>query len=368
MKILFYDWALHTIGGGQKFNCKIIEHLLKKHDVDIVTLFPIDLKQLEKFYSVNLSKAKIITLYPNSSLNPALLKIIASKRVSHLSRNYDLFFNGDAQESVKPKAKQNIMYCHFFEPLWYRPSKGFIDFFKLLFIYLLRKFKGNYAKRYSIYCNSLYTKGWLKKLWNVNSEIIYPPVDIPKIKKLKKENIILSTGRISPDKNYEFVIDVFKEAYSSLKNYKLIICGKSDNVVYLDKLKKMSKNLPVEFLTDVSDESLKKIYSKSKIFIQAKGMDNNDKRFPGLVEHFGMTSAEAMSYGCIPLLLNKGGYTEIVNKNTGFIFNNKEEAVKSLVKLISNKKLLESMCKAGIQRAKKFSLERMQKEIDQAVN
>src|SRR3989344_6836994 len=99
MKILFYDWALYTIGGGQKFNCKIIEHLLKKHSVDIVTLFPIDLKQLEKFYSVSLAKAKIIILYPNSSLNPTFLKIIASKKVSSLSKNYDLFFNGDAQES-----------------------------------------------------------------------------------------------------------------------------------------------------------------------------------------------------------------------------------------------------------------------------
>jgi len=80
-----------------------------------------------------------------------------------------------------------------------------------------------------------------------------------------------------------------------------------------------------------------------------------------------MTSAEAMSYGCVPLLLNKGGYKEIVDKKTGFIFNSKDEAVKFFVKLINNKKLLEAMSKSGVQRAKIFSLERMQKQIDEAI-
>jgi len=283
-----------------------------------------------------------------------------------MSRNYDLFFNADAQESVKPQSNRNIMYCHFFEPLWYRPSKGILDFFKLLSLYIFRVYKRNYSKLYNIYCNSLYTQGWLKKLWNVEAKVIYPPVDIP-TRQGKKENIILSTGRISPDKNYEFVIEVFREAYTSARNYKLIICGKSDNINYLNKLKEFGRNLSVEFLTDVSDKQMKEIYSKSKVFIQAKGIDNNDKRFPGLVEHFGMTSAEAMSYGCVPLLLNKGGYKEIVDKKTGFIFNSKDEAVKFFVKLINNKKLLEAMSKSGVQRAKIFSLERMQKQIDEAI-
>lgn len=364
MRILFYDWALHTIGGGQKFNCKIAEHLSKKHQVEIITLFPVDRQKLEKIYSVDLSKIKIINLYKKEKNNDTLLKINASKDISRLSKNYDIFFNADAQETVYPKAKKNIMYCHFFEPIWYRPSKGFFDFFKLLGLASLRILKGNYSKNYDVYCNSKYTQYWLEKLWHVNSKIIYPPVDIPS-RIGRKENLIISTGRIAPDKNYEIVIDIFKKA--NLENYKLLICGKADNPSYLEKLKKISSNSKVEFKTDLGDKELKKIYSSSKIFIQAKGLEINEKKYPALLEHFGMTTAEAMAHGAIPLVLNKGGYKEIVDKSTGFLFDNVSQAVVILKKLASNQKLINKMSQSAIKRAKIFSLQRMQKQIDKII-
>ncbi|MFQ5532176.1 MAG: glycosyltransferase, partial [Candidatus Nanoarchaeia archaeon] len=259
MKILFYDWALHSIGGGQKFNCKIAEYLAKQgHEIDILTLFPVNKKKLEDYYSVDISKINIIPLYEKNNIPPTILKLLVSTKISKLSEKYGVFFNADAQEIINPKAKYNIMYCHFFEPKWYRPSRGFIDWLKLSLIYLLKTLKGNYSKKYYVYCNSEYTKNWLHKLWKINLDninVIYPPVDIPSKTIFKKENIILSTGRISPDKNYEFVIEVFKQVLkqsseNSLKNYKLYICGKSDDVGYLNKLKSLSKGLSIEFKTN----------------------------------------------------------------------------------------------------------------------
>ena len=367
MKILVYDWALHTVGGGQKFNCKIAEHLSKKHEVDILTLFPVNKKNLEELYSVNLSKVHIFSLYENSQVPSTLLKLLVSNKVSELSAKYDVFFNADAQETVKPRAKCNIMYCHFFEPRWYRPAYSLTDFFRLFGIYMLKFFRGNYAKKYKIYCNSEYTKNWLKRLWHVESKVIYPPVDIPSNNRFKKQNLVISTGRIAPDKNYELVIDIFKRAIedSNLKGYNLFICGKSDNLKYLSKLKELSKGLPIKFLTDLSDNSLKEIYKKSKIFIQAKGFGINEEKYPSLLEHFGMTTAEAMSHGAVPIVLNKGGYKETIENNkSGFLFNNVQEAVDSLKKLASNKNILSTMSKNARKRAKRFSLQRMQNEID----
>jgi glycosyltransferase involved in cell wall biosynthesis len=368
MKILFYEWSWYNIGGGQKFTAKIAEYLSKKHEVTLVTLFPIDKEKMKKYYSVDLSRIKVIPLFEKKQeISVTLLKILVSGRVSKLSQYYDVFFNADAQETVKPRARYNVFYSNFFDPKWYRPSRGFFDFFKLLGIYLLKTIKGNYAREYKVYCNSKYNQKWLKRLWQVDSEVINPPIDIPKERRFRKENLIISTGRISSDKCYDFIIEVFKESSKniSLKNYKLLICGKADDENYLGRLKKMSLGFPIEFRTNLTNEELCNVYKKAKIFMQAKGLGVDEERYPALLEHFGMTPLEAMSYGCVPIVLNKGGYIETVDEKTGFKINNKEEAVDAILRLASNKKLFSSMSLAGIKRVKLFSLQRMQKQFDE---
>lgn len=371
MKILFYDWSLHIVGGGQKVNCRIIEHLSKQHDVDVLTLYPVKKEYLEKYYSVDLSKVNFLHLANHSKMHASLLKLLLTSKVSKLSSKYDVFFNADAQELIKPRAKYNLMYCHFFEPKWYRPAKNFADFFKLLGIYLIKTIKRNYANKYQVYCNSDYTKKWLKNLWKVDAKVIYPPVDLPKQKSFKKQNLIISTGRISPDKNYEFIITLFKKLCqeSNIQNYKLLICGKSDDLAYLNRLKNLSKEFNIEFKTDLTNKQLKEVYSKSKIFIQAKGIEINEKKYPGLLEHFGMAPVEAMAYGCVPVVLNKAGYKETVENNkSGFLFDSEDEAIEKLKLLVKDEKLREKMSKQAISRAKKFSLQRMQKEINEMMD
>jgi len=373
MKILFYDWCLHNIGGGQKFDCKIAEHLSKKNEVDILTLFPVDRKKLEKAYSVDLSRVKRFRyLCKNNKANDSFLHLISLKKVSRISAEYDLFLNADAHETVKPLAKYNIMYCHFFEPKWYKKPENFSDLFKVLFVYLFKSVCRNYSKSYdAIYCNSLYTKKWLKKLWKTDAEVIYPPVDIPPEIKWKKEDLVISTGRLTRDKNYEFVIDCFKRIYDSYKEakrYRCLICGVKYDPSYYEKLKKLAEGYPIEILTNLNDKELKKIYSKAKIFIQAKGLGIDEQKYPALLEHFGMAAAEAMSYGCVPIALNKAGYRETIdNGESGFLFMEKEEAINMINRIIKNKRLFSKMSVNARNRAKRFSLERMQKEIDNAI-
>jgi len=373
MKILVYDWCLHVIGGGQKVNCRIAEHLSKKHDVDILTLFPIKKQELEKIYSVDFSKiGKIIFLYPERRANDSLLFTLCFRKVSKIARVYDLFINADAHETVNPQAKYNIMYCHFFKPLKYRPSQGLLDFLKMKALYIFRKILKNYSKQYdSIYCNSEFTKNWLKKLWKVDAKVIYPFVEIPKKIARRKENIILSTGRLNPDKNYEFVINCFKKIYDSgIKDYRCIIVGavNKESLAYYEKLEEMIRGYPITIITNLDNEKIGAFYSKSKIFLMAKGIDVDENKYPTLLENFGMAPVEAMAHGCVPVVLNKGGYKETVeNGKSGFLFNNESEAIEKLKLLIQNEKLRERMSKNARKRAKKFSLERMQREIDKAI-
>ncbi|GAF81554.1 unnamed protein product, partial [marine sediment metagenome] len=92
----------------------------------------------------------------------------------------------------------------------------------------------------------------------------------------------------------------------------------------------------------------------------------DENKYPGHLEHFGMTTAEAMSHGSIPIVLNKGGYKEIVENNkSGFLFNSEQEAIEKLKLVIQNKSLRKKMSREAIKRAKKFSLQRMQNQIDE---
>jgi hypothetical protein len=74
MNICVYEWALHRIGGGQKVFVKIAEALSKKHDVTILTLFKVDIKDLERGYNSNLKNVKIRYLFESKNYsNESLL-------------------------------------------------------------------------------------------------------------------------------------------------------------------------------------------------------------------------------------------------------------------------------------------------------
>ena len=371
MRICVYDWALHSIGGGQKFDCKIAEHLSKTNDVDILSLFPVSKKQLEEAYAVDFSRIKNFRyLYKKSSLNPTLLHLFSFRKISGIAMEYDLFFNADAHETVKPNARYNVMYCHFFGLKWPKPAESFFDFVKLCARWLLKTIARNYARQYDkVYCNSNYTKAWLGKKWGVNSSVISPPIDIPKKISARRKSIILSLGRLTPDKNYEFTIECFKAVYDSgINDYECWICGSEPSAEYYERLKKLSEGYPIRIIINPKGRELNKIYSESKIFVQAKGLGINESKYPALLEHFGMSAVEAMAHGCVPILLNKGGYKESVeNGKNGFLFDTREEAVEKLKMLVKNQRLWGRMSRNARQRAKKFSLERMQGQIDEAM-
>jgi glycosyltransferase involved in cell wall biosynthesis len=260
------------------------------------------------------------------------------------------------------------MYCHFFGLKWPKPAASFLDLMKLSLRWLLKTLPKNYAKDYdAIYCNSLYTKNWLKKIWHVDAQVMYPPIDIP-ARIGEKKNIILSLGRLTPDKNYEFVIECFKNVYDSIpeaKGFECWICGSEPTTEYLLKLKNASVGYPIKIIITSQNREVGDIYSKSKIFMQAKGLGVDEQKYPALLEHFGMTPVEAMAHGSVPILLNKGGYKESVeDRKSGFLFSTKEQAIEKLKLLIKNPKLLKKMSIAARHRAKKFSLERMQKDLD----
>jgi glycosyltransferase involved in cell wall biosynthesis len=67
-------------------------------------------------------------------------------------------------------------------------------------------------------------------------------------------------------------------------------------------------------------------YRRASIFWHAAGWGESERSWPEKLEHFGMTTCEAMSSGCIPVVIAKAGQLEIVEHGeNGYLFTRADE-------------------------------------------
>ncbi len=138
----------------------------------------------------------------------------------------------------------------------------------------------------------------LKKYFNFDSEIIYPPVQTSKYKYNTNGDYWLSVNRLIDHKRVIMQI----KAFEKLPKEKLIIVGsfEKSNIFnkYVKKINLMKPN-NVEIRNWISYDELIKLYSNCKGFITTS-----------LNEDFGLTPIEAMASGKPVIAPNEGGYKE----------------------------------------------------------
>jgi glycosyltransferase involved in cell wall biosynthesis len=356
--LAIYDHTLHLIGGAQKYGCTIAHALQDDFDITLIANKPVCHQDLQNWYQLDLSRCRIVTIpipfyeeQKKEHLDPAA---ITSRRMAnpfHLisleSGRYDFFINNSMVEMVYPLANPSLFICHFPER---RPSSYF------------------YVDRYQqLVFNSRYTAEWIQKKWGLCPGIhIYPPVDMNNsVDFSAKENIILSAARFDPGGNKQQLrmVKIFKDLSQrqphQLRGWKLILAGGSPrNNPYLQSVRQAISDSGlqnVELQVNISAGGLKNLYQRAKIFWHLCGLNQNE---PELVEHFGMTVAEAMQNGCAPVVFAGGGLQEIVENNvSGLLFASKEQLAKQTLGLIAEPRLLQAIGERACLRGKIFDRE-----------
>ncbi len=214
----------------------------------------------------------------------------------------------------------------------------------------------SYQRPDYIIANSIEVKRRIQKFYRREATVIYPPVDTsqkPKAKsqkpKLKARNYYLAGGRLARAKR----IDLAIEACNRLK-LPLKVFGKSF-ADYEEELKRIA-GPTIEFLGEVGDEELVKLY------IEAKALIN-----PSEFEDFGIMPVEAQSYGIPVIGLNQGGMKEtIIDGKTGVLFD--KPTVESLMQAVKSFGKLRIDKEDCIENAKRFNKERFKAEIKDFVN
>jgi glycosyltransferase involved in cell wall biosynthesis len=202
-----------------------------------------------------------------------------------------------------------------------------------------KSWKNQLKKRFvgHVIVNSKFTKEIIDREYGINSTILYPPVKKVDCKS-PKENLILSVGRFEPSlnaKKQDILIDVWRALSPRIPGWKLVLAGASASDDWVSSLKARAAEIPIEFAVAVSYDKLCELYSRATIYWHAAGYGIDEHKNPELTEHFGISTVEAISAGCIPLVVPHGGQVEIVS-NQDLHWNTKEELMDKTLALIHN--------------------------------
>jgi glycosyltransferase involved in cell wall biosynthesis len=356
-RIAIYDHTWQFIGGAQKYGATMAETLKGLGEITLIGNRPFSSEHLTEWYRLDLKDCatRVIPLpffeeKGGDDIDPADITSRAMPNpfhaVSRASLDYDLFINNSMLEMVLPLANRSAFITHF-------PERRARSYF--------------YVDRYSrVVCNSHYTADWIEKRWGFKPHTqIYPPVDMPGPRPENKEPIILSAARFDPGGNKQ-QLDMIR-AFQTLirrhprasRGWRLILAGGSqgDNP-FLQQVQKFLTDypgLPVELRVNITAAELQELYRRSSLFWHFCGLGQSD---PALVEHFGITVAEAMQSGCIPLVFDGGGMCEIVRSGeNGYLFSSLVELVGATIRLFDMPALRANLAEAAWSAGRGFAKE-----------
>ena len=375
MKIGIYTPYLWNLGGGEKYICKIAEILSQEDDVAFIAFETPNFAELESRLSVDLSKVTVDYIQKPSLKLPGritfiqrLNNFILSYKISKRTGKYDLFINQVNHSDLPSLARNSFYICQVPPTEWVRPSRMKNSIFTDLFFDPKLK---SYDK---VIVYSFFVKEWAERYYDREIEVIYPAVDTEQFRPAQKEDSIISVGRFFTRghcKKQLEMIKAFKQLYKTnkeLTNWKYhLIGGVSDRYTsqqYLRECQEEARDYPVHFHINAPFKLLKEFYGMSKIFWHATGLGEDEDRHPERMEHFGIPTIEAMSAGCVPIVINRGGQPEIVrNRIDGFLWDDVEELKEYTLSSMNDGILWHKMSQSSIERSEKFGSARFINEV-----
>ncbi len=205
-----------------------------------------------------------------------------------------------------------------------------------------------------VLANSKEVAGRIRRFYNREAAVIYPPVEIPSLKPYdishKAKSYYLAGSRVSRHKGHDIAIKAFTKL-----GYPLKIFGGTFASYGLDQFKK-DAGANINFLGEVTEDEKLDLMKNAIALI-----------YPSEHEDFGIVPVEAMAAGTPVIALAQGGPLEtIIDGKTGLFF--KDRTPDSLIEAVKKFEKMKFKSEDCINQAKKFSKERFKREMLQFVN
>ena len=215
-----------------------------------------------------------------------------------------------------------------------------------------------------VFVNSKRVLREVKEIYGVKPILCYPAIKTFTTKKSLDENFskkktskpltILTTGRHTPHKRFDWLLKIFKKILRELDVF-LVVVG-AFHPTYTAKIRDMASKLKIhnkiDFTGRVSEEKLKKYYSESSVYV-----------YTSPNEDFGLGPVEAMGFG-LPVVVwgdGSGPDETVVDGVTGFKAEpyNLEDFAQKTIKILVDERLRRKMAENALNHAKtNFSLEK----------
>lgn len=358
MKVaIVHDWLVNY-GGAEDVVAAILELY---PEADIFTLV-YDKKKMGSHFSKNKIYTSRLQKIPFATrLYTKLLNFMPKAFEEFDFSGYDLVIcssSSCAKGVITPPSVPHIAYVH--TPMRYawdlfydykKRSGRLTRHFMNKWMPAIRQWDFISSQRIDSICaNSKYISRRIKKFWNRESTVIYPPVNTDFYSynpNVKREDFYVFFSRLVPYKRADIAI------LACIKSgKKLVVIGGGSQLKELKKL--AAKNPLVEFTGRISDEKVRDYLQRCKALLFCAEED------------FGIIPVQAQSCGSPVIAYGKGGARETVVENkTGLFFG--EQNAESLAKAIGQ---FEEANSAGTfdpaviaEHAQKFSRIRFSKEF-----
>ena len=287
-----------------------------------------------------------------------LRKILSIPRAIYFSKlnlkEYDVIISISTAESKGIKTSSDQLHISYLQgpPIQYfwgmydqyveNPGFGRLNFlvrffFKLL-VKPLRRLDYKFAQRPDyLLANSTYSSLEIKKYYNRDSIVVFPPVEVSDFKlNNKKEDFFISTSRQVNWKRLDLAVEAFKKTGDQL----ILVGGGAEH----NKLVKLADGVKnIKFIPMIkSTKELSDLVGRAKAFV-----------FPSL-EPFGIAPIEALSTGTPIIAFKQGGALDYIRDGENGVFF-EEQTVESLISGINKLKFIELNGRKISTTARRFS-------------
>lgn len=227
----------------------------------------------------------------------------------------------------------------------------------------------------TVLANSPYTARWTETLWGRSAEVLPPPVQLRAPG--TKRNLILSVGRFFPPgeghcKKQLELVQAFRAAREQGldDSWELALVGgcNKDHRRYVEDVREAAIGLPVSFHVNARGEDLAELYEGASVFWHAAGLGEDLEVHPDRLEHFGISTVEAMSAGAVPVVYQEGGPADLVTEGRcGRTYSTPDDLARATIALVRAPGELARSSDAAREYAERFAFDVFADGINEVV-
>ena len=371
-------WA--TYGGGEQVSGALADYLSEHFDVTLLGPERPDVDQTRARLDVDIDGCD-------------WRRVTDDLEASEVSADFDVFVNGTYRSHTVNRADRGYYYVHFPEPP-VESRRRVVSAVATTGLTIMKatprlpaRLEGvrrglgrrvvdmSWTHSYtSFWSNSLYTAHWVNEIWDVESQILHPPVR-PSVQPGEKQPLIASIGRffdpsLGHSKKQLDLLRAFTSMHE-IDGWRLALVGGADGASreYALAVRREAVGHQVDVHLNAARRVVEETLAGASIYWHGGGFGEDPEHHPERFEHFGIAVVEAMAAGAVPVVFAAAGPAEIVRHGIdGFHWRTIDELCSFTRQLIDDKELRERMSQSARERAHDFSVERFDARLAELIS